>query len=497
MLFKLKLKIFKAGENLTKIIEEKLQNLPESPGVYLMKNAEDKIIYVGKSVNLKSRVSQYFHYSDHPPKTRAMVRNVADFDIINVDTEVEALILECNLIKKYRPRYNVSLKDDKMYPYVRITNEKFPRICITRRPVDDGSRYFGPYTNVGAMQQSLKLLRKIFPLRTCKHLHKRPCLEYHIKRCPAPCKKEIDIDKYHETVTAAALFLDGQTHELEEQITAKMNEAAEKMDFESAARFRDLLISVKKLSEMQMILNSKSEIEELAEADYMSDVYDLQNYLELNTPPRRMECFDISHIQGAETVASMVVFQDGSPDKSSYRRFKLQSTEGKPDDFLSMQEVTLRRYGKCENLPDLIVIDGGIGQLNSALEIIRPLCDVPVIGLAKQFELIFVEGSSIPIELPMDSSAIKLLQRIRDEAHRFAITYHRTLRRKRNLQSVLNSIEQIGSKRRNNLLAHFKSIDKIKAATLEELLQVPSMNQIAAENVYNFFQLVGNDDRLD
>ena len=475
---------------MTEIVEEKLQNLPESPGVYLMKNIEGKIIYVGKSVNLKSRVSQYFYHSDHPPKTRAMVRSVADFDIINVDTEVEALILECNLIKEYRPRYNVSLKDDKMYPYIRITNEKFPRICITRRPVDDGSRYFGPYTNVGAMKQSLKLLRKIFPLRTCKHLHKRPCLEYHIKRCLAPCNKCVDIDKYGEMVESASLFLDGQTHELESQLSAKMNEAAERLDFENAARYRDLLISVRKLSEMQMILNSRLEVEKVPASDHMEDVYDLQSQLALNTPPRRMECFDISHIQGAETVASMVVFQDGSPDKSSYRRFKLRSTEGKPDDFLSMKEVTLRRYGNLENLPDLIVIDGGIGQLNSALEIIRPLCNVPVIGLAKQFELVFVEGSRIPIELPIDSPALKLLQRIRDEAHRFAITYHRSLRRKRNLQSVLNSIEQIGNKRRNELLTHFKSIDKIKAATVEELLQVPSMNQTAAENVYNFFQSV-------
>ncbi len=476
---------------MTAIVEEKLKNLPETPGVYLMKDVEGKIIYVGKSVNLKSRVSQYFHHSDQPPKTKAMVKSVADFDIINVDTEVEALILECNLIKKYRPRYNVSLKDDKMYPYVKITAENYPRLCITRRPVEDGSRYFGPYTNVGAMQQSLKLLRKIFPLRTCKHFKKRPCLEYHIKRCLAPCVKEVNVTDYKELVDSVALFLDGQTNELERQLSNKMYTAAEKLDFETAAYFRNLLTSVKKLSEMQMVLNSKTEFDEKAAVEnHIEDVYDLQRRLNLSTPPQRMECFDISHIQGAETVASMVVFQDGSPDKSSYRRFKLQTTEGKPDDFLSMQEVTRRRYGKCENLPDLIVIDGGIGQLNSALEIIRPICDVPVIGLAKQFELVFVEGQSIPIELPMDSPAIKLLQRIRDEAHRFAITYHRKLRRKRNLQSVLNSIEQIGAKRRNNLLAYFKSIDKIKSATVEELLKVPSMNQTAAQNVYNFFQTV-------
>ena len=474
---------------MTEIVEEKLKILPETPGVYLMKDIDENIIYIGKSVNLKSRVSQYFHHNDHPPKTRAMVRSVVDFEIIMVDTEVEALILECNLIKKYRPRYNVSLKDDKMYPYVRLTAERFARLCITRRPVEDGSRYFGPYTNVGAMQQSLKLLRKIFPLRTCKHFHKRPCLEYHIKRCLAPCVKEVDINKYNDMVNSVALFLDGQTHELEKQLSTKMDKAAEKLDFEAAAQYRDLILSVKKLSEMQMVLNSKNDYyEDYFKENHLNDVYDLQTQLNLNNPPRRMECFDISHIQGSETVASMVVFQDGSPDKSSYRRFKLHTTEGKPDDFLSMQEVTMRRYGKCENLPDLIVIDGGIGQLNSALAVIRPLCDVPVIGLAKQFELIFIEGQNIPVELSMDSPAIKLLQRIRDEAHRFAITYHRKLRGKRNLQSVLNSIDQIGNKRRSDLLAHFKSIENIRKASIDDLLAVPSMNQIAAQNVYNFFK---------
>ncbi|MBR1859227.1 MAG: excinuclease ABC subunit C [Selenomonadaceae bacterium] len=471
---------------MTDIIEEKLKQLPQTPGVYIMKDANGKVIYVGKSINLKSRVSQYFHHSDQPPKTRAMVKNAADFDIINVGTEFEALILECNLIKKYRPRYNVSLKDDKMYPYVKLTAEQFPRICITRRPIEDGSRYFGPYTNAGAMQQSLKLLRKLFPLRTCKHFHKRPCLEYHIKRCLAPCVNKITSDSYNELVKSAELFLDGQTSELESQLASKMYAAADQLDFETAAHYRNLLASVKKLVEMQMILNAKPDYAN--NEDHMDDVYELQSQLNLNKPPRRMECFDISHIQGAETVASMVVFQDGAPDKSSYRRFKLRTTEGKPDDFLSMKEVTLRRYGKCENLPDLIVIDGGIGQLNSALEIIRPLCNVPVIGLAKQFEFIFIEGRNKPLELPLESPAIKLLQRIRDEAHRFAITYHRKLRGKRNLNSVLNSIEGVGSIRRSALLSHFKTIDKIKSASVDEIMSVPSMNRTAAVNVYNFFQ---------
>lgn len=418
---------------MTDIVEQKLKLLPESPGVYLMKNAEGTIIYVGKSVNLKSRVSQYFHNKDQPLKTKSMVNHIEDFDTIQVATEIEALILECNLIKKYRPKYNVSLKDDKMYPYIRVTNEKYPRLCITRRPVDDGSRYFGPYTNVGAMQQSLKMLRKIFPLRTCKNFHKRPCLEYHIKRCIAPCTNEVDENVYADLVHSAIMFLEGQTKELELKLSTKMKEASSKLDFETAAKYRDLITDVRKLSEMQLILNSKLEFDDISETNYMEDVYDLQSKLNLNNSPIRIECFDISHIQGVDTVASMVVFKNGEPDKKSYRKYKLRTTEGKPDDFQSMKEVTFRRYSKLKIFPDLIVIDGGIGQLNSALEVIRQFCNVPVIGLAKQFELIFIEGSSIPIELPMSTPAIKLLQRIRDEAHRFAITYHRLLRSKRNL----------------------------------------------------------------
>ena len=337
------------------------------------------------------------------------------------------------------------------------------------------------------MKQTLKILRKVFPLRTCKRFHKCPCLEYHIKRCLAPCANKVSLEQYSEIVDAVILFLDGQTKELEKQLTLKMNESANLYDYEGAAYYRDLLMSVKKLSEIQRIINAKTYIDN-HETNDLEAVYELQECLQLNTTPRRMECFDISHIQGSETVASMVVFRDGIPDKSSYRRFKLRTTEGKPDDFLSMKEVTLRRYQRLENMPDLIIIDGGIGQLNSALEIIRPLCNVSVIGLAKQFELVYVEGQNLPVELPADSLALKLLQRIRDEAHRFAITYHRKLRQNRNLESELSSIELIGSIRQNNLLAHFKSIDRIKKATIEDLLKVPTMNVKAAHNVYNYFQ---------
>ena len=410
------------------IDDEMIKNLPETTGVYIM------LIYVGKAVNIRSRIRQ--HAADKSIKERALTEHTARIETRPTDSEVEALLLECELIKKFQPRYNVSLKDGKNYPCIKITSEDFPRICIVRRIVDDGSRYFGPYTNAAAMHESLRLIRKIFPLRSCKNFHKRPCLEYHIKRCPAPCTQQIDQQSYGEIVNAVALFLDGQTQTLEDELTAKMQAAADQLNFERAARLRDKIFAVKKLSEIQRIINSRRLSAEI-ERDPSVGVDQLQQYLNLPRRPTVMECFDISHNQGSETVASMVVFVDGSPDKKSYRRYKIRSTEGKPDDFQSMREVLTRRYIGSDRLPDLIVIDGGLGQLSAALEIIRAEhSSVPVVALAKQFELVFVEGSSEPIELPRDSDALHLMQRIRDEAHRFAITYHRLLRWKRNLKSA-------------------------------------------------------------
>ena len=416
------------------IDDEMIKNLPETTGVYIMKAADGEIIYVGKALNIKNRIRQ--HAMNKSIKERTLVEHTAAIDTLNAGSEVEALLLECELIKKHQPRYNVLLKDGKNYPCIKLTNESFPRACIVRRILDDGSKYFGPYTNAAAMHESLKLIRKIFPLRTCKRFHKRPCLEYHIKRCPAPCVNAIAQDAYNEIVNAVALFLDGQTQQLEDDLTSKMQAAADRLDFEDAARIRDKIFAVKKLAEIQKIINSKRTSEEI-ERDPAVGVDQLQQYLSLPRRPTRMECFDISHNQGSETVASMVVFVDGSPEKKSYRRFKIRSTEGKPDDFQSMREVVTRRYIGSDQLPDLIVIDGGLGQLHSALEIIRAEhSTVPVVALAKQFELVFVEGSSDPIELPRDSDALYLMQRIRDEAHRFAITYHRLLRWKRNLRST-------------------------------------------------------------
>ena len=595
---------------MTELVEEKLKLLPDSPGVYLMKDARGKIIYVGKAVVLKNRVRQYFQRNKgHTPKVRAMVEKIADFETIMTGSEVEALILECNLIKKHRPRYNISLKDDKSYPYVKVTlQEEFPRVFVTRRILKDGARYFGPYTNVTAVHESLKLLRRLFPLRSCRQMGERPCLEYHIKRCIAPCTGNVDREEYDAMIRAVLLFLEGRTEDVERELSARMQAAAESYHFELAARLRDQLAAVRRVAEKQNIVTgagdqdaigmarsdigvcvqiffiragkmlgrehfllqgseeesdealltaflqqyyhqaafvprevllpmeleetallsewlsekkggkvqifvpqrgSKRDIVNMAEGNaekYLRDeaervkqanaqtlgaVEELGHYLGLREPPNRMECFDISHNQGSETVASMVVFEGGLPKKADYRRFKIRSAEGKPDDFKSMREVTTRRYGKLteEELPDLIVIDGGKGQLSSALEIIRGAghLKVPVVGLAKQFELIFVEGSSDPVVLPRHSQALYLIQRIRDEAHRFAITYHRKLRGKRNLVSVLDHIDGIGPKRRKMLWSHFGNLNRIKAASVEELAAVEGMNLPAAEAVYQFF----------
>ena len=599
---------------MTDLVAEKLKLLPETPGVYLMKDARGKIIYVGKAIVLKNRVRQYFQSSrNQAPKVRAMVSHVADFETIMTANEVESLILEANLIKKHRPRYNIRLKDDKSYPYVKVTvQEEYPRVFITRRVLRDGARYFGPYTNVTALRDSLKLLKRLFPLRTCRTMPDRPCLEYHIKRCLAPCVGKVGEEDYRAMIRAVLLFLEGRTDDVERELEHRMNLAAEAYHFETAARLRDQLSAVRKAAERQNIVTGAGDqdalgmarsaagvcvqiffirggkmigrehfllrgSEEESDADilrafleqyynqatfvprevllpheidaaareiierwlaekkgggkvalltpqrgtkrdivtmatgnaekFLADeetrrsladeqtlgaVEELGRYLGLKKPPRRMECFDISHNQGQETVASMVVFEDGMPKKSDYRRFKIKSAEGKPDDFLSMREVTTRRYVglPADELPDLIIIDGGKGQLSSALAIIRNEAghkDVPVVGLAKQFELIFTEGNSEPVELPRRSPSLYLIQRIRDEAHRFAITFHRKLRGKRNLVSVLDHIVGVGPKRRQALWTHFGTLDKIKAASVEELAAVPGMNRPAAEAIVHFF----------
>lgn len=601
------------AEDFSENIREALAVLPDKPGVYLMHDKDGKVIYVGKAVVLKNRVRSYFrNLASHTPKVRAMVAKIADIETIVTSSEVEALILECNLIKKYRPRYNIMLKDDKSYPYLKVTlNEEFPRLYVTRRQMRDGAKYYGPYADAGAMHATVKLLRSMFPLRTCRTMNaERPCLNYHIKRCLAPCAGLVSKEEYGNMIKSVCMVLDGRTAELERDLKRRMQEAADNYAFEEAARLRDQLQAVMRLNEQQKAVtgqdsdmdiigfakdmtgicvqiffvrkgkllgrdnfflqdDGESEHEVITafvkqyynEASYIpreialpvlpdaeeqavieqwltekaqrkaelvrpqrgvkkdllqlandnavklleerlrkgqlslkNDVQaaeELQQALGLPNPLERMDCFDISHTQGSETVASMVVFRNGSISKKDYRRYKIVSAEGKPDDFKSMQEVVYRRYKDYEDLPSLVVIDGGKGQLSSALEVIRGLGlhDLPVIGLAKREEEIFKEGQSESILLDRDSAALHLIQRIRDEAHRFAITYHRKLRGKRNLVSVLDHVEGIGSKRRQELWKAFKTLDEMKAASVEELAAVESMNYAAAQKLYDFFRL--------
>lgn len=601
------------AENFSEKIQQALAVLPDKPGVYLMHDAHGKVIYVGKAVVLKNRVRSYFrNLASHTPKVRAMVEKIAEFETIVTSSEVEALILECNLIKKYRPRYNIMLKDDKTYPFLKVTvNEDFPRIYVTRRQQRDGAKYYGPYADVGAMHDTVKLLRSMFPLRTCRKMNPdRPCLNYHIKRCLAPCAGYVSREEYGNMIKSVCMVLDGRTTELERDLKRRMQEAADNYAFEEAARLRDQLQAVTRLNEQQkavtgsggdmdvigfakdttgiclqiffvrkgkligrdnfflpdggeaeeevmsafvkqyyneatfipkeivvpylpdeeekqlieiwladkagrkteLILpqrgvkrellslandNAKKLLEErlrkgsLSLKDDLAAAEELQLALALPNPLERMDCFDISHTQGSETVASMVVFRNGSISKKDYRKYKIVSAEGKPDDFKSMQEVVYRRYKDYEDLPSLVVIDGGKGQLSSALEVIRGLGlhDLPVVGLAKREEEIFIPGQSESILLDRDSASLHLIQRIRDEAHRFAITFHRKLRGKRNLVSVLDHVEGIGPKRRQELWKKFKTLDAMKQASVEELAAVDGMNYPAAQTLYDFFRM--------
>lgn len=591
-------------------IEKALAVLPSKPGVYLMRDATGRVLYVGKAKNLNNRVHSYFRNSGRQSvKVAALTSHVEDLETIQTDSEIEALILECNLIKKYRPRYNIMLKDDKTYPYLKITlQEAFPRMYMTRRVVKDGAKYYGPYPDVGALRATMKLLRSLFPVRNCRNMNQeRACLQYHIKRCLAPCVGKVSQEDYGELVKSICLVLDGKTKELRRHLKERMQSAAVEYAFEAAARYRDQLQAVERLEESQkavleggdmdivgygadafrvclqvffvrggkligrkeFMLPAEEESEAGVITAFLKQYYNTEEVfipkevlvsklpeteelqvirdwlteraghkVSLTEPQRgdkaklmqlvcenalklireqerkgqmqqktgeaaaeelqqvigaehsltRMDCFDISHTQGSETVASMVVFRYGLPSKKDYRRFKLESTEGKPDDFKSMQEAVYRRYKEYEDLPDLIIIDGGKGQLGAALKVIRGLgLDIQVISLAEQREEIFLEGQNESIYLDRESPALHLIRHIRDEAHRFAITYHRKRLRRRNLVSVLDTIAGIGPKRRQSLWKAYASLEAMKTATEEELAAVEGMNRTAARTLYEFF----------
>ncbi|OUO46067.1 excinuclease ABC subunit UvrC [Megasphaera sp. An286] len=601
---------------LSEAVLDKVRNLTTQPGVYLWKNDRGQIIYVGKAVNLRNRVRSYVrHDAKRAPKVTAMMSHAADVETIVVANEMEALILENTLIKKHRPRYNIMLRDDKTYPYIKVTvQEDYPRVFMTRRVHRDGARYFGPFADAGAVHRVLKLIQRAFRIRSCRTMQAdRPCLQYHLHHCDAPCVHYITKGEYGKLVEQAVDILEGRDAGVVRRLQEQMEAAAEEMEFEKAAMYRDQITAVKVIQEQQNIttvgggdmdvlgfagdagqtcvqiytirqgrlmgretFSLENSADETAAAltsavldQYYVDgvfvpkeiivsaVEDKEDYerrltlqkgqnvalvipqrglkkklltmaednarvlleqrrlqwqhdtdktsgavealarvLDLPRLPERMECFDISHTQGIETVASMVVFEHGRPAKQEYRRFKLKTVQGKPDDFKSMAEIMGRRYGERDwPAPDLIVIDGGKGQLHAALPIIREAgCEAPVISLAKRIEEVFVEGRSDSIILSHHTPELQLLQAIRDEAHRFAITYHRSLRGKRNLVSILDHIEGIGPKRRKALWGAFKNLDAMKAATVEELAAVPGMTRQAAENVYYFFRL-GTDEK--
>lgn len=600
-------------------IREKLKSLPKTPGVYLMKNADGKVIYVGKALALKNRVSSYFQNTRKTPKTQALVAEIADFDYILTRTEVEALILECNMIKRYSPYYNIMLRDDKHYPYIRIDmNEKFPRVSVTRRVENDGAKYFGPYIAAHILHDMLDAVSRMFPVRTCRQelpngKTRRPCLNYEMGRCLAPCAGKVSEYEYKRMIGEVADFLSGRHKGLKKQLEEDMNTASENMEYEKAAMLRDRIRALDRIFEKQKAsfpdLNDKDVFAVVQQGDeavvqgmfvrrgelnhterffikcadeapeavlsqaikqYYSSVtgvakqiyvsaepeekalieqwltqvrgsrvavhvpekgdnrrlvdmalgnaqealvrrlarlqheYDLttgalkglKDALSLDTDIDRMECYDISNTQGTDSVASMVVFRGGKPEKKSYRRFRIRTVVG-ADDFASMNEVLTRRIKRAltgsegfDELPSLIVVDGGKGQLSSAYDALASLGmeDLPLISLAKREEEVFVVGQAEPIVLDKSSPALKLLTRIRDEAHRFAITYHRSLRLGKVEDSALLKIPHVGPARAKALLKAFDTVGDIRAAGFEEIAAVPGMDVRAAQAVVEYFE---------
>lgn len=613
--------------------EYHIKNLPDKPGVYLMKNSLGEVIYVGKAKVLKNRVKSYFQKSkNHSEKVKVMVKNIAEFEYIVTDSEMEALILECNLIKKYSPKYNILLKDDKFYPFIKITvNDDYPRVFVTRRFAKDGSKYFGPYTNGSAVYETLDLIYKIFPLRNCKLVIKengekvRPCLNYHIKKCLGPCGGHISKEEYGKMINDIIDILSGKETYITKMLKSDMEKAAEELEFKKAASLRDKILSINAIAEKQKIFKTmegdedfinieqdekdsciqvffsrdgkvigrehfifentanegigeiiedfigsfyggtakipkaiyvpqidnfdlmeeyltikrgskvwikvpqkgqKKEMLEMVKNNaritlekfkdkYLKDkeinrisLLELQDLLELEECPQRIEAYDISNIQGVDSVGTMIVFEEGRAKNSDYRRFKIKTVKG-ANDYDSMREILTRRFnhgldeikaiqqrdlklsaGKFSTFPDLIMMDGGKGQVNVALEVLQSLnIDIPVCGLVKddkhQTRGIIYNNNELIIN--KGSNLMQLIRRIQDEVHRFAITYHRSLRDKRTLHSVLDDIPYVGEKRRRALLVKFGSIDNIKKASMQELLETQSIDKKSAESIYNYF----------
>jgi excinuclease ABC subunit C len=477
-------------------LKEKLKDLPKEPGVYFHKNAAGEIIYVGKAAVLRNRVSQYFHNSRvKDAKTDALVREIVDVDWVTVADEVEALFLEAEMIRRYQPQYNILLRDDKSVAYVRINfKDRAPTVTITRRPLDDGAEYFGPFLQTLPVKRSLKYLRKIFPYSTHATLPSRGCLLYQLGLCPGPETTTYNEQEYKENLRKLSLYLKGSRVQLVQELEVEMNQAAANKEFESAAKKRNALLALKSLR-ARIIFSDRENI------DLSNDhaLFDLAQLLQLQRPPKRIEGFDISHMSGTDTVASMVVFTNGIADKGAYRKFKMQIPGN--DDFAHMNEVISRRLRKNNQkawqLPDVFLIDGGKGQLSAALDARDAIgVTTPMIGLAKKFEEIVIhkERSNVALQqsiltqlkgyisgeteeftivsLPHSAHVIKLLQRIRDESHRFAVSYHSTLKVARQTHSILEEIPGLGPMTKKKLLRSFSSVRGVAAATEEELSAV-------------------------
>ena len=591
----------------TDLLAAKVPTLPESPGVYLWKDAEGTVLYVGKAVRLRSRVRSYVN-GDHraSPKTRALMMHAVDVETIVVPTEAHALVLEATLIKEYRPRFNIALRDDKSYPYIKVTlYEPFPRVFVTRRLEGDGSRYFGPYTDVGAMRRALNVVKRIFTVRSCnydmpKSMPERPCLDYHIGRCKAPCILAQTQEDYAAMIDEVVLFLEGRTDEVVRRVKERMADAAQSLDFERAAELRDVLRKLETMEEPTVVLQveggdrdvigyardgsdavvailrvrdgkllarehhfldnvedepdatvlaaylartyltldarapellvpfdfddrelfaqslqgtrihvpqrgPRREIVELAQQNARhlleesrlaseetteragEPIYELQRELGLQRLPRAIVCFDISHAQGTDTVASCVWFQNGRPLRAEYRKFKIRTVEG-IDDFASMKEVVsrfvARRIEERKALPDLVVIDGGKGQLNAAREALESQGIVlPIISLAKREEEIFVPGRSESLRLSRRSPALRVLQQARDEAHRFAVTFQRQRRAARTVTSELLSIPGVGPSKRRALIKAFGSVQGVRDAGVEASAALPGFSAASAQRI--------------
>jgi excinuclease ABC subunit C len=501
-------------------IRKKLGTVPHKPGVYLHKDRFGTVIYVGKARDLRKRVSQYFHPSRRMGwdlKFNALVEAIYDFDIHQVKNEAESLLLESRLIKEFKPRFNISLRDDKRYLMLKVNlQDPIPNFVFTRLKKDDGARYFGPFVNSGALRNTLVLARRQFNLRGCRVFTPgepdyRHCLYAHMKYCTAPCVGNVTREQYLEQIAAACNFLEGQCREMQGRLESDMKQAAAAREFEKAAELRDLIRDLqdtwKRTEKFERIpytlpvaVHSEDDLAKLAEV------------LKLAAPPQRIEGFDISNISGTFAVASLVSFKNGRPDRANYRRFRIKTVTGQ-DDFASMAEVVRRRYTRVLNevnlagspkesdgeapgkaaatgLPDLILIDGGKGQLGMAVEELTKLglARIPVIGLAKEFEEIYVPGQNEPMRLGLDHPAVKLLQRVRDECHRVANSYNAQLRLKKISESVLDEFPGIGVQRKAALLKKFGSVRRMQLATLEQLAEVPGFGGKAAEELKKFLE---------